>query len=1617
MSIVEGRITGLAASGTEFLSSKFIFDEEFSVNWKERSAKLMNELRDAPNEKEAEDKIKLIFYDCLLLTADPNAFQSTIDLTRLSALVTEVCSMNSPRNAKVFISMINSFPDKTDRLVELMISLPSLNDAFSTYISDDKLLERAGKFTAQQRGLFKRQLLESRYIIKKYNLLGEHAVGFSSLITFLFTAYNDGYKDMRVKYYWSQMQCIIGKYSLDPIKSLEVILRTSAFYLPQGYKFLVEFLRASDFWPQQEASHLEADSNLGRGGSIVAAKILSELLNDRTIEVQVYDMCCVLIKCGFISFGSIFENIGPDDEKINDYTEKRYRDLESESNQGILNPLAMAAALADDSEGKAEENNEQRQNYAKFSATTQEEAITEDIADSKKEVEKRIFYGGKLLLLERLIVHGLTIPFMYGFLKFQRLALLKDSLVKELIKAFDFALTPLYKSMVFGPELNKDHSVLSKSKFDEPQTPGHRFREVKSHDTNMWKESNFIFSFYHEDWGSDVPSIPNIEALFQLSHEWLSSVGPRLAVVPTTISKLCRMALRDIETNSSAENISRWVDYFRKFIFPALPLLSENLPTVNEVYNVMRLFRFETRCYLYNEMYSKLSQDELFIKVAWNKYEKKARSALKSLSVDNIDLRAPGLGKLVSANPLSALHPIVNQIENYDKVSELVVKTSLFFSPFAYDVLQYILLSRLTSGRAVVQADGINLLTWLSRLANFIAELVKNCPKMDVGNIVRFIVKTLRQGSDIPLVILRQLLFTVAGIKSQYDVNKKQLIMLNSGKPLQLAARRIIRDVRDDNRRCSKRLLTDFIALDSLTEIVIILYRLQLRLMFEDTHYKVLSSKCDDMNSLLWSFISTCKYFLDAKTFEDHVLPFSTLVNDQNVSIEWAFELWRDFYLKNQTNNNPTDLIEDEMFFISDKTKYGNLEKPLFLSFWIFSLHEVHFDRSVYDEEKIYLETIKRQTKSDKKLSELSKKIENLMASCLSHQATFNRTSTYLVKVAEKWNWTKAEMKDFIQLCMVPRVLFSPCDAMYAFYFASNVFKKAGVFRIFEMLVNSGILRTLLFSSTTHEASNIGFFLEMVTEYLSATKNEEESGFDSLFDLHNTLLDDLVDILMEKNYMSIRNGIECMKYFSNVFPIATEHIEYLIWAIERYLVEDQREDIKLPSNALVGHLKARLKSSSSLRSIYHFELKDEDRAFLAEKEEIAQYERLVRLGSEKVASTEPLELNEENKAESLSEQEVSAPKEKDQTVIVKKSTRFDATQNLPMFEVLDEMDEILEHLKADDMNLVKRRIRNKNAYFELRSIENKTSSLEDYRSGVADLLEDYFRSLVSNFDHERFTYFLSEIANACQSISLPREKKASKNRKTAKIEYGNEISGRRDTKTSNPASNARESSANLKEDRRESSRYGGAGAQPLTKSRFSGSGAPLPNEQSQSAQKLGKSPDTQRNRGSKMDAANPDLSERSLRSNRTGTRFEGLPSLELARSSKSILKRHSSPRAAEIHPPESSSARESRYNSSSVNQIEINDKRTMGRPSPEISKRKRPMDQESNFSKRSKPSAETRESIRFPTKSSSKPHGSLKNTGRNEEKTMKRQFGNLRTSEQDRDNKGGRTSQQSRYRA
>ncbi|KAG7350306.1 transcription factor/nuclear export subunit protein [Nitzschia inconspicua] len=253
---------------------------------------------------------------------------------------------------------------------------------------------------------------------------------------------------------------------------------------------------------------------------------------------------------------------------------------------------------------------------------------------------------------------------------------------------------------------------------------------------------------------------------------------------PDLFCQICRILKTELEKvmmskNFEQEHFSSYMyDFFSRFLVPSISLFPSNPAITTELWSVLQLLPYPIRYKLYNEWkglglgrsgISSLEGGKPLPNVLSEvEAGKAARYVLKRLSKDNIRDMSRQLAKVTHANPLVVYATILDQIESYDNMVEVMVEAQRFVNPLGLDVLAYCILGRLSGSsgavnRSRLKEDGVNVSQWLQSLETFTGEFFKRRPFVELQGILSYLMKRLMDGHVMELGVLKTLLKVAGG--------------------------------------------------------------------------------------------------------------------------------------------------------------------------------------------------------------------------------------------------------------------------------------------------------------------------------------------------------------------------------------------------------------------------------------------------------------------------------------------------------------------------------------------------------------------------------------------------------------------------------------------------------------------------------------------------------------------------------------------------------------------------------------------------------------------------------------------------------------------------------------
>ena len=323
-----------------------------------------------------------------------------------------------------------------------------------------------------------------------------------------------------------------------------------------------------------------------------------------------------------------------------------------------------------------------------------------------------------------------------------------------------------------------------------------------------WSSSSTSFG------NSTANVVPTIEAVLGIIVDPLmfTMESGCIAMRPTLYCQLCRLLtflikspIHELPSSDSDEDVAMsestpqndstntaarkdllskdLLHFLQSYLVPCLSSYHSNPAISMELWNVIQALPYSARYSLYAawrgtgiEQRSALVSTEVAVsKPLWLiegelRTGKDIRYALKRISKDTIRDMSRSVAKCCHGHPLVVFTTILNQIESYDNLVQVMVDACRFVTPLSLDVLGYCILQRLSDSnddtsesRSRLKANGVNVSQWLQSLEIFTGAFYKRFPYVEFQGLLFYLLQRLKDGHVMELGVLRTLLKNGAG--------------------------------------------------------------------------------------------------------------------------------------------------------------------------------------------------------------------------------------------------------------------------------------------------------------------------------------------------------------------------------------------------------------------------------------------------------------------------------------------------------------------------------------------------------------------------------------------------------------------------------------------------------------------------------------------------------------------------------------------------------------------------------------------------------------------------------------------------------------------------------------
>lgn len=679
---------------------------------------------------------------------------------------------------------------------------------------------------------------------------------------------------------------------------------------------------------EEDRTWMEITGTLLPTGNRIAAQILGFKLKfysssardaSDVLPVNIIYLAALLIKIGFISLRDLYPHLWPPEDAMDALKETKMKENAEKERlnrpgANMPNALASAKALTDDSIdprraarefAKKRELEAAQQAAAKAQTEATNTAATAPVEEKEDELPEPS--EQKVQLLKSLLCIGAIPEALYMLGRFPWLLEAFTELPEHLHRILHYSLNKVYEPLrplkdhndlrEQSKTLDGEQPPLAKGQLrfvDAPPRKIMRWAQLDKDDTN----EGIDYRFYWDDWADSIPVCQTVEDVFVLCSTLLNFSGVKIGQDSSLLVKLCRIGRHSLDTDRSDSNKTRWMDLAKRILLPALSLTRSNPGVANEVFELIKGFSLQARYSMYAEWFQGQTSRIPDIKTALDRARLETRDVLKRISKSNLKSMARALAKIAYSSPGAVFQLAISQIEFYENFAETFTECARYLTYLAYDVFNWALLSAVGGGgKSRVQADGMLTSHWLQSLTVFISKVYKRYSVMSPVPMLQYVLDQLTRGNSVDLIVLEEMVTTMAGIVSDTNFNDAQVEAMAGGDLLQAQTMLQLLDRRHESKTTAKRLMRCLAEPKLAGQLLVAIAQERensvYKLPDKDAPAKLLGNLFDEVHRVLTQYLDFMRSNLSTPEFDALVPGVSSLIIDFGLEPGIAFWISR----------------------------------------------------------------------------------------------------------------------------------------------------------------------------------------------------------------------------------------------------------------------------------------------------------------------------------------------------------------------------------------------------------------------------------------------------------------------------------------------------------------------------------------------------------------------------------------------------------------------------------------------------------------------------------------------------------------------------------------------------
>ncbi|KAG6366287.1 hypothetical protein INS49_000463 [Diaporthe citri] len=642
-------------------------------------------------------------------------------------------------------------------------------------------------------------------------------------------------------------------------------------------------------------------------GNRVAAQLLgfklrfyeSKAAGEEVVPANLFFMTALLIKIGFISLADLWPHLAPSDEEMHtDVRDKRLKILEEEERAKTgrgRGALAMAGALPSDEP--------EAPRPSKVVTETKTKPTTEPAKKGKPE------YYQKFSLVTELLTLGALPDALFVLTRFPWLTEAFPELLKLINRIISHSVQKVFEeTRTTSGELGSNLEIPLKRMPDIDQggvSKGSvRLTQSTPKRPLRWphpagEKDNTLYRCYWDDWADNIPVCQTIEDVLTLCDTLMNFSGVNIGKDAALLSKIAAIGAASLAQDQSPENMGRWQDLLKRLLVPALSMTEANSFAVQAVWDLLKLYPITTRYNIYAEWFQGQTSRNSWIKSAFARTRSETNGILKRLSLENLSTMAKKLAKTAYASPGVVFKTAFDQIEAYPNLIEAFVECARYLTDLGYDVLTWSLMSALGGkARSRTQETSVLLTSkWLQALSRFSGKVFKRYQHMKPLPVLQYVNNQLSKGNSTDLVILRELISTMAGVVPDVDFTDAQMRAMTGGEVLRRQALISLGDRRDVSVHGAERLVQSLMDTKLAGRLLVNLAQYRQSALYklpeEEAHVKYLATIMDEVHQALVQYLDFLRSNLTPDLFDANIPGIIELMVGYGLDVDLAFMVGR----------------------------------------------------------------------------------------------------------------------------------------------------------------------------------------------------------------------------------------------------------------------------------------------------------------------------------------------------------------------------------------------------------------------------------------------------------------------------------------------------------------------------------------------------------------------------------------------------------------------------------------------------------------------------------------------------------------------------------------------------